>query len=765
MFIYKSKRIALLCLVLTCSCLVMGVKFAFAQVIREMEVVGNKTITSKEIIAAVEVRKGDKFNEDSLNEDIRTIYNLGFFEEVSLEVEPCEKGLKVIFKVVEKTLIKRIDFKGNKKFSNKKLKGEIILKEKEAFDRKKMEEDAEKITVLYKDKGYADVKVEAFTTTQEKDGLVIVTFFITEGNRITIKKINLSGVKEFPAKKILKKMKTKRKKVYKEDVFNADLKKLELFYKQKGYMELEILESRISYNSERTEMYIEIPINEGEQFKVGEITFSGNTVFEGEFLKKRFSLSSGKIYNEKKYQEGIMNIQSVYAEKGYIRMEVNPQKELDREEKLVKINFEIIERGKVYIDRVYLEGNTITKEYVVRRELLIKEGDPFNVGLIRRTQEKVYNLGFFEDVKVDVEQTDVLDKADLVLSVVEKKTGLASVGAGYSSQDGVLGTMQVSQTNLLGRGQKVTLLWEFGEKKQNYEIGFFEPWLFGTRSSFGCNVFDTVRIKDFVYTEGDVERSDRYKEGKRGGDLRVGRRLSDKYSTSITYAYEEVEIYDADSEYMQSQEGIDTTSSMTEYFVRDSRDNVFDASKGSKNSISVEVAGGILGGNSNFTKGLFSSSWFLPTFWRFVLGFHGEFGRVEEFGSSDEVPIYERFYVGGAESVRGYDYRGQIGPSEGGKYMTVFNVEYKFPIVMERGRTILQGAIFADVGGAWLTKDAINLKIGSKDGQMKSGVGAGIRFKTPVFPIRLDWGYGLNHKDSVPTSNRHQWYFTIGQVF
>ncbi|MCK4533196.1 hypothetical protein KAU39_05365, partial [bacterium] len=221
MFIYKSKRIALLCLVLTCSCLVMGVKFAFAQVIREMEVVGNKTITSKEIIAAVEVRKGDKFNEDSLNEDIRTIYNLGFFEEVSLEVEPCEKGLKVIFKVVEKTLIKRIDFKGNKKFSNKKLKGEIILKEKEAFDRKKMEEDAEKITVLYKDKGYADVKVEAFTTTQEKDGLVIVTFFITEGNRITIKKINLSGVKEFPAKKILKKMKTKRKKVYKEDVFNA----------------------------------------------------------------------------------------------------------------------------------------------------------------------------------------------------------------------------------------------------------------------------------------------------------------------------------------------------------------------------------------------------------------------------------------------------------------------------------------------------------------------------------------------------------------
>ena len=512
-------------------------------------------------------------------------------------------------------------------------------------------------------------------------------------------------------------------------------------------------------------MYIEIPINEGEQFKVGEITFSGNTVFEGEFLKKRFSLSSGKIYNEKKYQEGIMNIQSVYAEKGYIRMEVNPQKELDREEKLVKINFEIIERGKVYIDRVYLEGNTITKEYVVRRELLIKEGDPFNVGLIRRTQEKVYNLGFFEDVKVDVEQTDVLDKADLVLSVVEKKTGLASVGAGYSSQDGVLGTMQVSQTNLLGRGQKVTLLWEFGEKKQNYEIGFFEPWLFGTRSSFGCNVFDTVRIKDFVYTEGDVERSDRYKEGKRGGDLRVGRRLSDKYSTSITYAYEEVEIYDADSEYMQSQEGIDTTSSMTEYFVRDSRDNVFDASRGSKNSISVEVAGGILSGNNNFTKGLFSSSWFFPTFWRFVLGFHGEFGRVKEFGPSDEVPIYERFYVGGAESVRGYDYRGQVGPSEGGKYMTVFNMEYKFPIVMERGRTILQGAIFADVGGAWLTKDAIDFKIGSGDEQMKSGVGAGIRFKTPVFPIRLDWGYGLNHKDSVPTSNRHQWYFTIGQVF
>ena len=766
MFKYNLKKVINMCLVLICLYFIAGVESAFAQVIRKIEILGNKTIASKEIIAVIEVKKGDEFEEDSLNQDIRNIYNLGFFDEVVLDVEPFEKGIKVVFKVAEKTLIKRVDFKGNKKFSNKKLKGEISLKEKEAFDQKKMEEDTEKITLLYKGKGFADVKVEAFTTTLEKEGLVIVTFFVTEGNRITINEITLTGVKGFPLKKVLKKIKTKKKKIYKEEVFNTDLKTLESFYKQKGYMEIKISEPQINYNSERTEMYIEIPIDEGVQFKVGEITFTGNTVFEEGFLKKKLDLVPGKIFNDNKYKTRMMIIQSVYAEKGYIRMEINPQIGLDREKKLVNVNFKLIERGKVYIDKIYIEGNTITREYVIRRELLIKEGDPFNVGKIRRTQEKIYNLGFFSDVKIDVEQTDVADKADLVLSLSEQKTGLASVGAGYSSQDGVLGTMQVSQTNLFGRGQKITLLWEFGEKKQNYEIGFTERWMFGTRTSFGCNVFDMVRIKDYIYTtEEDIEKTDRYKEGRKGGDLRIGRRLTDKYSTSLTYAYEEIKIFDTDSEYMQTQEGINTTSSFTHYFIRDSRDNVFDASRGSKNSFSTEVAGGILGGDNNFTKNILSTSWFCPTIWRFVLAFNAEVGRVEEFGRSDSVPIYEKFYVGGAESVRGYDYRGQIGPAEGGNYMAVFNVEYKFPIVTEKGHTILQGAIFADAGGSWTVKDKMTLEIGSRDGQMKAGFGAGIRFKTPVFPIRLDWGYGLNHKDSVPEANRHQWYFTIGQLF
>ncbi len=728
-------------------------------VIKSIEITGNSNVKEKTIRNAIEIDKGDKYSADAISEDIKNIYRLGLFNDVQVDIEELPEGIGIRFIVVEKPFVKRIDFKGNQEFSDSKLSKQIESKKGEAFDRLKMQVDSEKLMDFYKDKGFTDIVVENYTTTDPESGNVIITYFITEGNKIKIAKINFIGLKSYPSKKIKKLMKTREKKFYKEEELQEDIGKIEEFFRNRGYLKVKLGESIIAYDKERTEMYVTIFIYEGMPYIIKEISFEGNVQFKDEQLKKVVKLKIDEIYREKDFRETVGRIQELYGEKGYIRMRIIPQYRYNEDKKEVYCNFNIVEGGVVYVDDLLLEGNIVTRDYVIEREFLLNRGDPLNVKKVRKTQERIYNLGFFSDVKVDIGQTMDPDKVDLVFDVVEQKTGLASIGAGYSSSDGLLGTIQITQSNLFGRGQRLSLLWEFGEKKQNYQISFNEPWLFGTRTPFSFTIYDLVRKKEY---ESETER-ELYKEGRRGGSIKIGRYLADILSLHFKYGYEQVEIFDIGmGSEIKDQEGKNTTSSFTTSIVRDSRDNFFDASRGSRNSFSTEVAGGMFGGDNNFVKYLVSSSWFFPTFWHFVLGINAEAGGVDRFGPSEEVPIYERFYVGGAESVRGYDYRGEIGPPEGGKVMFYANAEYKFPLVMERGRTVLQGAIFYDIGGTWRSTSDVKLNRGLEEDNLKAGFGAGIRFKTPVFPIRLDWGYGLDHR---PDEDKSQWHFTIGQVF
>jgi len=683
-----------------------------------------------------------------VSEGLQNIYELGFFENIAIEVTEVEGGVKVAYIVTEKPLVKRIEFKGNKEFSNGKLEREIESKEKEPFDNRKMQADAEKIATLYKEKGYADVKVEPYTAEDEETGMVVMTFFITEGAQIRIGKVNLVGVEAFDAKKIKRKMKTKRKKFFKQELLDEDLRTIEAYYKNRGFLRIQLGTPIVIYNEERTEILVTLFVYEGLKYTVGDIQFQGNYVFASEELESNLELKNGETFSQEKFEMSLFNVQERYAERGYILMRFNPEYFTDDERKVVNILISINEGGVVYIDRIYVEGNVITKSYVIKREFLVKEGSPFNVKKIRRTQEQLYNLGFFSDVVIDISETNDPYKADLICGVTEQRTGILTMGAGYSSQEGLIGTFQITQANLFGRGQRLDLMLEFGKKKTNYQLGFTEPWFLGKHVLFGIDIYDTDRNRDY------------YKEARTGGDIRVGPHLTDILSLYFTYTYERVRVYDALPEY-KHEEGRQNSSSFTTYLVRDSRDNIFDASRGSRNSISFEVSGGILGGDTNFVKTALSSSWYFPTFWRFVLALQLRYAIASSFRPSAGVPIYERFYVGGADTVRGYDYRGEIGPDDGGVIMFVSNLEYKFPIVMEKGRTVLQGAVFLDMGGSWRKRD-VNFTIGTGDDQLKVGIGAGVRFKTPIFPVRLDWGYGLNHK---PGEDKSQWYFTIGQPF
>jgi len=727
--------------------LLSGYLFSSPVEIREIEITGNKNIETKKILKALGIKKGDEYSEEKVSEGLQNIYELGFFEDITIEVFEVEEGVNVTYVVTEKPLIKRIEFKGNKEFSDSKLKKEIESEEKEPFANRKMQEDTEKIATLYKEKGYADIKVEPYTTEDEKNGMVTMTFFITEGKQIKIGKVNLIGVEAFNTKKIKKKMETKKEKFFKQGLLDEDLRTIEAYYKDRGFLKVHLGTPMVVRDEEEAKIFVTLFVYEGFKYTVGDIQFRDNYVVTTEDLEKDLEVKHGEIFSQAKLEEGLFNIQERYAEKGYILMRSNPEYSTDDEKKVVNLLITINEQGIVYLDRIYLGGNVITKDYVIKREFLVKEGDPFNVKKIRRTQEKLYNLGFFSDIAIEIGETGDPYRANLICEVTEQRTGLLSMGAGYSSQDGLLGTLQLTQSNFLGRGQRIDLMLEFGKKKTNYQLSFTEPWFLGRHVLFGISAYDTDRDRDY------------YREERAGGNIRIGPHLTDILSLRFTYTYERVKVYDALADW--AEEGKKDSSSFTTYLIRDSRDNIFDASRGSLNSISLQVSGGILGGDTDFVKTFTSNSWFFPTFWRFVLAVQLRYGIVSSFPPSTGVPIYERFYVGGADSVRGYDYRDEIGPSEGGVMMFVSNVEYKFPIVKEKLRTILQGAIFIDMGGSWRKGD-VNFTIGSRENQLKMGIGAGIRFQTPFFPVRLDWGYGLNHK---PGEDKSQWYFTMGQSF
>lgn len=736
--------------------------------LRSVAIEGLHNVKEKAVRAVIKSRPKKTYSETTVSNDIQAILGTGYFDNVEVSIDTAT--WRLVFVVKEKSLVKKVEFKGNKQFSRGRLKDELTLKEKEYYDVSKMTESRDKLKTLYADKGYADCTIEVYPTVDDVTNWMTVTFLITEGNKILIGQTAVSGVAAYKPKKILGMMKTKRKRVYKEETIQLDIAEIEKFYHNNGYRDMKVGQPVITYNPERTLMYITLPVTEGPRYRIGTVGISGNTVYQTRELRKVLTIKTGELYSEEKMQENRMAVTEMYSDKGYLHSEVVPAYTEDPSRGVMDVDFKVTENEIVYVGNVYVDGLVSTKEFVIRREVPLSEGDVFSAKKVRRGMEKIYNLGFIDAVEPQLLPTDKPDVMDLALAITEGKPGMLSAGAGYSSVDQLVGTLQVQHINLFGRAQRLNLMWEFGARKQNYQIDFTEPWFLGKPMSLGLSVFNTQRVYDYSIAGTSTTDSrvvtNAYTESNRGGSLSIGPRLSEHLSLLFSYRFEEVELFDISPSVQPSLDAADVTngrtSSVSSQVVWDTRDNIFDPSRGTRQSLSVQYAGGPLGGTNHFIKPVARSSVFIPTFWKFVLSLNASVGMVENFEPSDDVPIYERFYVGGADSVRGYQYRSEIGPSNGGKFMTVFNMEYKFPIVQEKRRSIMVGALFFDVGGSWNSPNDFSWDTGTGDNDMRAGMGFGIRFTTPVFPLRLDWGVGLNHKPGEAPS---QFYFTIGNIF
>ena len=771
-----------------------GVEYVVSEIVFEGNLVNSDRFLEKKI----KTKRKKPLDKNQLRNDLKALFETGYFDDVTVEVvylrERDGKGrglARVEFTVEERAIVKRIDYKGNKQISASAFETKIQSKENEPFDRFKASLDARTILEHYRDEGYANASAEYYTSVDPRNKKMILTFFIVEGERILVSDVEISGVERFSERKIYKQMKTRRKKVFKNEVLREDLMRIESFYLERGYLDVEVSSPAVRIDEERNRAEIALSISEGPRYEVGRIEISSSTIFEKKELRKAVVLKPGRRFRQSQLDGSVGAITELFADKGYLRTEVEAVPDRNPEKGTVDFRFEIQESSVVYVDGVYVDGNTYTKDYVIRREILLKKGDIFAAGRMRRSVEKIYNLGFLEDVQVDVQQPRDPNLADLIFAVREGKPGILSAGAGFSSVDRFVGSLQVQHTNLFGRAQRLNASYEFGARRQNFDIGWTDPWFLGYRMSGGVDLFNTVRRRDFP---GNFES---FREKRRGASLRLGPRLSDSLGLLFGYTLQTSEIFDVDDEIKEDlfptfgvpkEDALETDSirlvksSFLNEIALDTRDNRFDATRGSRNAASVELAGGPFGGDIHYYKPQINSTWYFPTFWKFVLSVSGRVSWVNSFSPSEDVPTSERFFLGGADTVRGYDTnsitprlfpRSESGAEEvrriPGRIMSLFNVEYKFPIVQERNRTIFQGAFFLDVGGAWLRTEDIDFTTGTLDNRMKAGVGFGFRFKTPVFPIRLDFGYPLNPRATDSTrqgdSRSLEPYFTIGNIF
>jgi len=747
-------------------------------VIGELAVKGNKRVKFNVIRAQVKARPGDLYERSDLDRDIQAALALGQFERVAADISPMPAKpvpqrlagvagssvcIRLQFLVEEKMLIRKIRFEGNKGLSKGKLSDEISLKPKDPMDRAKLNEDAGKILDLYRKKGYLQAVVKSTFTVDAAAGQVDAQFLIQEGPKSRIEEIRVTGARAFKPKKVLKQMEENRRhKVYDERKLPDDLKRIEAFYKNEGYLDFQIASSSVSFSEDGSKIFIDIALKEGDQYRFGDTTFSGNTIYKSTELAKALDYRKGKLFSQERFDFTIRSIQELYAEKGRLRTRLTPVKTLNAGTGLMDVRFDIEEGNIVYVDNIDIEGNKTTKTYVFRRELAIREGMPFSISKVRKSQEKIMNLGFIDDVQLDIQNPVDPDKADITFDVVEGKPGMLTAGAGFSSLDGLLGTLSLQHLNLFGRAQRASVQWSFGSRVQDYSVSWTTLWTRNKPISLGFDVFNTRRISPF---EGSTSG---YTSKRVGGGVRVGPRFAeDKYKLNFSYTLQKIGISDILTDFSDRlSPGTSLQSTLSGEFARDTRDNIWDPATGSRNGFGLALTGGPLQGDIHLFKPyIFDSIHFtLATVedYPLVLSASNRGGYVAQFGQTKEVPIFERFYVGGQDSLRGYNYSGEVGAPDGGKVYDVANVELGFPLARERRKTIVKIVGFVDAGGSWDTTGDMRLRVGQSERDIKTDVGIGIRFVTPAFPIRLDWGYGFQHR---PGEQNFQINFGIGSLF
>ena len=736
-----------------------------------VDVRGAQVTARETVLAKVQTKPGGPYQDQVVSEDIRRIFALGYFTDVKVEVEETPEGLLVAFVVREKPTITAIEIEGNKYLRKQRILQLLGIDKGTLYDPRKVKEGLDAIKAEYARKGYSQPAIETAVDADEARNTATLRMLVDEGPRMRISRILMEGNQAFSDRRLRRLLKTKRRKwfmpgVFNEQVVEEDAERVRAFYRKNGYQDVEVGQRTYRDPSGRG-LYIHFTITEGLQHRVGQVALEGAVLFPGREILRTVTLKPGSVYSQEGVQDDLRLIKQYYGDRGYINAEVSPDPQLNAETKRVNLAYRITEHELVYVSRIDIEGNLRTKDLVVRRDLRIYPGEAFDGAKIRKSIERLYNLGYFEEVGVDTEPSQTPNQEALIVRVKEAKTGSFSFGGGFSSVDRLVGLVELEQRNFdikgwptfTGAGQDLRLRVEVGTVRRFFDLSFTEPWAFGHPVSLGFDLYNRTRLR-----ERDLGLA--FEEERRGGGIRLGKEFKDRVRVSLGYQLFRTEISDVVDEAsadLKAEQGRSTTSVVGTGLSFDSRDNRFDPTRGFFAFTSADVAGGIFGADEDFYRMQAGMSSYVPHFDRLVLESRVKTGLVNEYGDNPAVPIFERFFGGGSGTIRGYEER-RVGPRDpvsndpiGGETTLVATLEEVMTLFKdERGRSILKGSAFLDVGDVWQ-------RVGDYGESFKAGVGVGMRVNTPIGPVRLDLGFPLNEIDGEKREPR--FHFNISRSF
>lgn len=727
------------------------------KIIREVRFTGLLRTDRDTVLRRVKSGVLSELDPARVSRDIKALYKTGAFETIQVRAIPEEDGVILVFEVKEYPAVAVVKTEGNKKIDNDKLKEKIVVRESTILDMRKVERSVEAIKAHYVEEGYYLAEV-SYRLDPKPDNVVDVVFVIREHSKVKVRSIEFLGNNNIPDQDLKKFMQTQEgdllsivssKGLFAKENLEMDVRRLEFFYNTKGYAEVKIEEPVVMLSRDRKHIAIAITIHEGPQYKVGKVDIGGDIIFPKEELMKKLALKEGDIFNAENVQKDAMGLLTKYKDEGYAFCNVGNATNMDQKNLILDFTY-IIQKGvKARIIRIDITGNEGTRDWTIRRELRVYEGDMFNETQMKRSEARIRRLGFFEEVEIVPRQGDGPDQVVLTVRVKERQTGAFSIGAGFSSVENFLFQAQISKQNFLGRGQSLRLEASLSSIRKYFVFSFEDPNFFDSEWTFGFSAYN----RDYInYT---------YDENSTGMSLTIGRRFADYFSVAATYNLEMVDVKAGGQEDFfdvpvanMNLNGLTSSITLTAAF--DNRDDRMFPTKGNVTSLSMEWAGSEIGSSFDYLRFRASTKQYFPLFLGAVGKIALRYGYIFN-PKGGPVPIFQRFQCGGIFTIRGYE-QASLGPSIpvgasrdpasslsyftiGGNKELIVNFEVEFPILKAMG---IKGVVFFDAGNAFDDTEWPNPL------NFQLAAGLGIRWWSPIGPLRFEWGFPINPREGDP---------------
>ncbi len=750
--------------------------------IAEIRVEGNRRVEAAAVLRALTQQRGDVFDPDKTTEDIQALWRLGYFSDVQLLVQRAPQGLVYVVRVRERPTIREVKIEGLSELSQDDFKETLDLKPNAVIDVEAIRRNEQKIQQKYVDKGFFLAEVTHRLDPVPGFNQVDVVFVVREHAKVRVREIRFIGNENVSADTLRDAMATKEatflsfitgEGTYREELFQRDLGMLQAVYWDRGFINVRVDRPVVTISADKKDIFISLRVEEGEQYAIGEIDFAGDLIVEKERLHALMTSEAGELFNRSKLSRDIVALTDLYYDDGYAYSNIDPITNIHADEKTVDLTFNIQKGRQVTIERIEITGNAKTRDTVIRRQLRVYEGDLFNGTGLRRSQERVTALGFFETVEVTHKPGSADDRIVVNVEVKEKPTGTFQVGLGFSNVENFVLTGQIQQQNFLGWGQAVSASVQWSSLRQFIQLSFFDPYFLDSEYIFSTDLY---RVQaDYL---GFIRNST-------GGNVNLGRHLWEDVMLNLTYTLEFVDVEptrDNEQIPLANQFRSGRTSSLRLSGTWDRRDNRLFPSKGWLIFGSVEYAPEQLGGTFLFTRYTAYARRYIQLPFGFVFKTNATVGYVQQLDPSRPLPISELYFVGGINTVRGYYLRSltptaRVGTGTrpdaairefpiGGDKQFILNTELEFPIFEKVG---IRGVVFYDAGNAWGlnerffqdTQDRVPLGL-------FHSVGFGFRWFSPIGPLRFEWGIPLTRRAETPQGGPDQpvlFEFTIGNFF